>query len=146
VATPNTQGAPQEVKDYVDNAYNLTGALGFVEDNINRLVIQPYRDGKFKDKPLERNEEFNYYQLEMGQIARKLKDARVPEGAFELQVLATDYATHLGEMSNMIDLYISTGQTFYADRAAIYYDKAKSERLLWLKTVQQGYPYKVSLA
>jgi hypothetical protein len=46
----------------------------------------------------------------------------------------------------MIDLYISTGQTFYADRAAIYYDKAKSERLLWLKTVQQGYPYKVSLA
>jgi hypothetical protein len=131
------------VQNYVRDSINNVNALGFVEGNINRLMLQPFRENKLRADMVIGNEELDFYLLTAGQIAKKVKEISPVDGTQDLNLLSNDYANHITSILQLVDRYKITGQPIYMQQAVVLYDKSRSERNLFAKVLEGGYPYKI---
>ena len=142
--TSNVQ-VPSAVQQYVNDANNLINSMAFIETQVNGLVTQPYKDGKFKaGVPLSKTYEISYFTLLMGQLAAQFRQLNPPNEAFSLSQIGLDYSSDIREAGINMDNFFDTGRITYLDQASTLMTKAAADRNKWFQTLQAGYPFKVT--
>ncbi len=141
---PGTSISPA-VQRYLNEANNLVSQMAFVETQINALVIQPYKEGKFAPgTSIKKPYEVSYYTLVMGQLANQFRTLNPPTEASTLHEVGLDYASDIREVGILIDRFYDSGLVSNLADASGLLTKAGTDRARWNQVIQGGYPFKVN--
>jgi len=143
-AASGSQPSPQ-VTAYINEANNLINEMAFVESQINTILVQPYKDGKFaRGAVISKSYELSYFTLLMGQLSAQFRQLNQPAEANQLHQVGLDYANDIREAGANIDRFFDTGRVGFMDDTINLLSKAAADRTKWFQTIQAGYPFKVN--